>query len=83
MEAKTTAAKPAAGPLTLVCDLLNKPTTMPPTIPEITPENRGAPDAKATPRHNGRATKNTTIPAGISFFNVDFRMIFELNEIRF
>ena len=30
------------------------------------PENRGAPDAKAIPKHNGTATKKTTILAGKS-----------------
>jgi hypothetical protein len=41
---------------------------MPPTIPAINPENNGAPLANAIPRHNGSATKNTTILAGMSFF---------------
>ena len=36
---------------------------MPPTIPASTPENNGAPDASATPRHKGRATENTIKPA--------------------
>ncbi len=54
--------QPAAGPLTLVCDPLSIPTRMPPTIPASTPENSGALDARATPRHNGRATRNTTRP---------------------
>src|SRR6185312_9467623 len=54
---------PAAGPLTLVCDPLNIPTRMPPTIPDSNPENKGAPEASATPRHKGRATRNTTRPA--------------------
>ncbi len=67
MEARTTAAMPAAGPLTLVCELLNIPTTMPPMIPEITPDNNGAPLANATPKHKGKATKNTTILAGKSY----------------
>ena len=40
--AATTAVKPAAGPLTLVCDPLSIPTRMPPTIPASTPENNGA-----------------------------------------
>ena len=44
------------------------PTTIPPTIPEITPDKRGAPLAKAMPRHKGKATKNTAILAGKSFF---------------
>ena len=40
--------------------------TIPPIIPEIIPLKKGAPDANAMPRHNGRATKNTTMPDGIS-----------------
>ena len=62
------AASPAAGPLTPILEPLNPPTTIPPMIPAIRPENRGAPLAKAIPKHKGRATKNTTIPAGMSFF---------------
>jgi hypothetical protein len=41
-------------------------------IPEIIPEIRGAPDAKAIPRHKGIATKNTAILAGRSFLNWSF-----------
>ena len=52
--AATIAVRPAAGPLTLVCDPLSIPTRMPPTIPASTPENSGALDASATPRHNGQ-----------------------------
>ena len=32
------------------------------------PEKRGAPDARAMPKHKGSATKNTTSPAGKSSF---------------
>jgi hypothetical protein len=32
------------------------------------PENNGAPDASAMPRHRGRATRKTTTPEGKSFF---------------
>jgi hypothetical protein len=39
---------------------------MPPTIPAITPEKSGAPEARATPRQSGRATRKTTIDAGKS-----------------
>ena len=39
---------------------------MPPTIPEIMPANNGAPEAKAIPKHKGKATKKTTKPAGKS-----------------
>jgi hypothetical protein len=43
---------------------------IPPTIPAISPEKRGAPLAKAIPRQRGNATKNTTILAGMSFLKV-------------
>jgi hypothetical protein len=64
---RTITANPAAGPLTPKVEPLAKPTTMPPIIPAIIPENNGAPEASATPRHNGSATKKTTILAGRSF----------------
>jgi hypothetical protein len=32
------------------------------------PENKGAPDASAMPKHKGKATKKTTSPAGKSSF---------------
>jgi hypothetical protein len=63
----TIAAKPAAGPLTPIFDLLIIPTTIPPIIPEINPDKGGASLAKAIPKQRGRATKKTTILAGISF----------------
>jgi hypothetical protein len=66
MDANTNAASPAAGPLTLNVELLRLPITIPPTIPAIIPEKKGAPDANAMPKHNGKATKNTTTPAGKS-----------------
>ena len=66
MAANTTAANPAAGPLTLVDDWLMKPTTIPPITPDMIPDNKGAPEAKATPKHNGRATRKTTREAGKS-----------------
>ena len=62
------AANPAAGPLTPIFEPLMAPTMIPPTIPAISPLNRGAPLANAIPKHNGSATKNTTILAGKSFF---------------
>jgi hypothetical protein len=37
-------------------------------MPAIIPEKRGAPEARATPKHNGRATRKTTTPAGKSTF---------------
>ena len=66
MADKTMAASPAAGPLTPILEPLRLPTTMPPTMPAIKPENSGAPLASAIPRQSGRATKNTTILAGMS-----------------
>jgi hypothetical protein len=42
------------------------PTIIPPIIPDMTPLKKGAPLAKEIPRHKGKATKNTTIPAEIS-----------------
>ena len=68
MATKTIAASPAAGPLTPMAEPLSAPTTIPPTIPAMSPENKGAPLAKAIPKQSGRATKNTTILAGISAF---------------
>ena len=64
----TITARPAAGPLTPMFDLLISETTIPPTIPAMIPENSGAPEAKAMPRHNGTATRKTTKPAGRSVF---------------
>lgn len=60
--ARIIAAKPAAGPETLMCEVLSEPITMPPTMPANTPDNGGAPEASAMPRHNGRATRKTTSP---------------------
>jgi len=57
------AVRPAAGPATLKCDLLIRPMTMPPIIPEIRPEYKGAPDAKEIPRQRGKATKKTVMLA--------------------
>jgi hypothetical protein len=68
MELATIVVNPAAGPLTLSDDPENEATTIPPMTPVNTPANRGAPDAIAIPRHNGSATKNTTILAGKSYF---------------
>jgi hypothetical protein len=39
---------------------------MPPIIPEMIPENRGAPEASAIPKQSGTATKNTIMLAGKS-----------------
>ena len=79
IDVRTITASPAAGPLTPSADPLAIPTIIPPTIPAMIPEKRGAPDARAIPRHSGTATKNTTILAGRSllsslkmFFNSTF-----------
>jgi hypothetical protein len=55
-----------------------KPTTIPPITPEIIPDNKGAPDANATPKHNGRATRNTTREAGKSAFTFSANDLEEL-----
>jgi hypothetical protein len=75
MEINTMEASPAAGPLTLIGDLLRAPTTIPPTTPATTPENKGAPEASAMPRHSGNATKKTTIDAGTSAFKLSFNSL--------
>jgi hypothetical protein len=72
----TIAVRPAAGPETLICDRLKKPTTTPPTIPAIIPDNGGAPEAKAIPKHNGNATKKTTKPEAKSDLRLAKRLIF-------
>jgi hypothetical protein len=45
-------------------------------IPEIIPENNGAPEAKAIPKHNGNATKKTTKPEAKSDLRFAKRLIF-------
>ncbi|MNQ45408.1 hypothetical protein D3C85_591900 [compost metagenome] len=72
----TIAVKPAAGPDTLICDWLKQPTTIPPITPAIIPENKGAPEAIAIPKHNGRATKKTTKPEAKSDLRLAKRLIF-------
>ena len=64
--ANTTAARPAAGPLTLVCEPLSQATSNPPTTPLIRPAMSGAFEARAIPRQRGSATKNTTALAARS-----------------
>jgi hypothetical protein len=72
------AVSPAAGPLMLREESLRKPITIPPTIPAMIPENRGAPEPRAIPRHKGNAIRNTTTEAGMSeaaflkIFFIDF-----------
>lgn len=43
---------------------------IPPIIPDIIPENKGAPDAIAIPKHKGSATKKTTKPDGKLLFRL-------------
>ncbi len=62
----TIIVRPAAGPLTLIWDPDKEPIITPPIMPAITPENKGAPDAKAIPKQRGNATKKTTKLAGRS-----------------
>ncbi len=68
MPFNTITVKPAAGPVTLTFEPLASATTMPPTIPAMMPENKGAPEANAMPRQSGQATNNTPRPAGKSSF---------------
>lgn len=56
-EARIVAVSPAAGPLTLSVEPLNKVTTNPPIIPDNIPANKGALQAKAIPKQSGSATK--------------------------
>ena len=62
--------KPAAGPET--CRELpeNKPTTIPPIIPDTIPLYIGKPQAIEIPIARGRATKKTIIDAIKSFFTI-------------
>ena len=59
----TIAVNPAAGPLTLVCEPLKSPITIPPIIPDKIPAKGGASEARAIPRQRGSATRKTTVPA--------------------
>ena len=63
MAAAQIAVKPAAGPLTLSCELLIIDITSPPIIPANRPEYRGAPEASEIPRQSGKATKKTVMLA--------------------
>ena len=82
MAVKTIAANPAAGPLTPILEPLKTPTIIPPTMPAMSPEKRGAPLAKAIPKHRGSATKKTTILAGTSLFIVE-KIFFDMNVLFF
>src|SRR6185295_4995243 len=75
-EANTMVLSPAAGPLTETADLLRAPAITPPATPAISPETRGAPEARAMPKHNGKATRKTTTEAGPSYL----RLSMGLNE---
>lgn len=72
----TIAVRPAAGPETLMLDVLKYPTTIPPTIPAIIPENNGAPEAIAIPKQRGKATKKTTNPDAKSDLRLAKRLTF-------
>jgi hypothetical protein len=69
--AATTAVKPAAGPATLVLEPLRTPTIRPPTIPAMIPAESGAFEAREIPKQRGKATRNTTSPAGMSLARFD------------
>ncbi|MNZ92913.1 hypothetical protein D3C78_1119590 [compost metagenome] len=62
----TMVTSPAAGPLTEKGEGLSRVTTIPPITPVNRPTNGGTPLACAMPRLSGRATRNTTSPAGRS-----------------
>jgi hypothetical protein len=57
------AVRAAAGPLALNSDLLNKETTIPPSMPDRIPEYTGAPEASEMQRQSGSATKKTVMLA--------------------
>ena len=68
--AATMVINPAAGPLTESRAPEMAPTTSPPTTPATRPDISGAPEPRAMPRHNGKATRNTTTDAGTSLAGV-------------
>ena len=74
--AKTIATSPAAGPATLICEVLRVPIMIPPTMPEIIPESGGAPEANAMPKQSGNATRNTTKPEAKFCFNSWILLVF-------
>src|SRR5690606_24484757 len=53
-----------------------------PRIPEITPDSSGASEARAMPRHNGRATRKTTKPLDRSAGSVE-RLVSEYLPLLF
>ena len=62
------AVSPAAGPETLSAERLMRGMIKPPMAPATSPDRSGTPEASAMPRHSGTATRNTTIPDGMSYF---------------
>ena len=61
--ARITTTNPFPGPVIVTLEPPIKETTIPPTMAAITPEIGGAPEAKANPKPNGSAIKETTKPA--------------------
>ena len=53
---------------------------IPPTIPAINPDIRGAPEANAIPKQRGNATKKTTILAGKSDFKLFIKIHFSRKQ---
>jgi hypothetical protein len=49
-------------------------------MPVKTPAKSGAPDAKAMPKHKGKATRNTTILEGRSFFKLALAKYLEISK---
>lgn len=66
IDAETKVVRPAAGPETAIGDLLIIGTTIPPIIPAKIPEYSGAFEARAIPKHNGKAIRKTERPAAKS-----------------
>jgi hypothetical protein len=81
MAVNTIAVRPAAGPETLRWLALSEPITIPPTIPAIIPANKGALQACAIPRHNGRAIRNTISPEKKSFFKCLVNGVVDIPEV--
>ena len=70
----TTTTKPFPGPVIVTLEPPKIAVTIPPIIAAIIPEIGGAPEAKAKPKPNGNAIKETTKPEkiflGISLANI-------------
>lgn len=80
MAAAEIAVSPAAGPLTLMDELLIMGMTIPPMTPAISPEKTDTPEASEIPRHNGNVTKNTVMLAFKSYRKTDFTWVTESNK---